>query len=295
MDEVALQLIDPRVGDQAIAVEPLSLDAGGEWRQRANRFAMIRVTRGRGTFHADLAAHEFDAGMLLFAVPYQAVQVVAGEPVAGEVVGFHANFFCIETYHEEVGCNGVLFNDLYGAPLVRLKEAEQREVGDLVDSIKRELREAGLAHSEVLLSYLKILLVRATRLKLEQQGVDWNRPPKRPAAIHELKQLIEQHFRTRHRPGQYAELLHLTPKSLAKLAKTSLGKTVTELIRERLMQQAKWELLHTRRPVKQIAFELGFRDVFYFSRVFRQATGCSPTFFRDYETEIRGGRNLTHE
>lgn len=295
MDDVALQLIDPRVGDQALAVEPLTLDAGAVWSRRANRFAMLWVKQGGGTFHVDLADVAFGAGSLLFAVPYQAARIVADRPIDAECLGFHANFFCIETYHEEVGCNGVLFNDIYGEPVVRLDADREREIGDLLESIKRELREAGLAHSEVLLSYLKILLVRATRLKLEQQDVDWSRQPKRPAAIEELKQLVEQHFRTHHRPGQYAELLHLAPKSLAKLAKTHLGKTVTELIRERLMKQAKWELLHTRRPIKQIAFELGFRDVFYFSRLFRQATGCSPTFFRDYETEIRGGRNLTHD
>jgi AraC family transcriptional regulator, transcriptional activator of pobA len=51
--------------------------------------------------------------------------------------------------------------------------------------------------------------------------------------------------------------------------------------------------LHTLKPVKQIATDLGFDDIFYFSRLFKQATGCSPTFFRDYETEIRRGRNLS--
>src|SRR5690606_36197771 len=134
------------------------------------------------------------AGTLLFAVPYQAVQIVADQPITGDLVGFHANFFCIETYHDEVGCNGVLFNDLYGSPVVRLDASEQQEISGLIDSIKRERREAGLAHREVLLSYLKIVLVRATRRKLEQQDVAWQQQPKRPAAIDELKRLIEQHY-----------------------------------------------------------------------------------------------------
>jgi AraC family transcriptional regulator, transcriptional activator of pobA len=52
-------------------------------------------------------------------------------------------------------------------------------------------------------------------------------------------------------------------------------------------------LLHTRKPVKEVAAGLGFGDVLYFSRLFSRATGCSPTFFREFETAIRGGRNLS--
>jgi len=38
---------------------------------------------------------------------------------------------------------------------------------------------------------------------------------------------------------------------------------------------------------------VGYRDELYFSRLFRKATGVSPTFFREFETEIRGGSNLS--
>jgi hypothetical protein len=53
------------------------------------------------------------------------------------------------------------------------------------------------------------------------------------------------------------------------LVKTQLHKTLTELIRERIVKQTKWERLHTVKPVKQIATDLGFEDIFYFSRLFK--------------------------
>src|SRR5207244_2956923 len=42
-----------------------------------------------------------------------------------------------------------------------------------------------------------------------------------------------------------------------------------------------------------IAREVGFEDELYFSRVFRKATGMSPTEYREFETAIRGGSNLS--
>jgi AraC-like DNA-binding protein len=42
-----------------------------------------------------------------------------------------------------------------------------------------------------------------------------------------------------------------------------------------------------------VAREVGFDDELYFSRMFKKATGYSPTFFREFETEIRGGSNLS--
>jgi AraC-like DNA-binding protein len=292
--DVPLSLYDPRLGEPALAVTPLAAAAADlvDAPRRSNCFTIVWVRRGRGAFWADLARHGFGPRSLLFLAPYQSLRLVPDSPVAGALIQFHANFFCIETHHEEVGCNGVLFNDPFGVPVVRMDAAFERRVGALVDAMRRELEETGLAHGEVLLSYLKILLVRATRLKLQQQDTAWEPGAKLPAALGELRRLVESRFRQLHKPSQYAALLHLAPKTLARLVRTHLHKTPTGLIRERLVRQAKWELLHTTRPVKEIALELGFNDVLYFSRLFKRATGCSPSFFRDYETQIRGGRNL---
>jgi AraC-like DNA-binding protein len=288
------RLYDPRNGDLSLTVSDFALEPGEAVEDRTNYFTLHWVRQGKGDFCADSARYSFAAPTLLCFTPYQGTRLEARTAVRGTTLRFHANFLCIETYHDEVGCNGVLFNDIYGVPAVSLDARSSDEVGELVGRIRDELRDCGLAHAEVLLSYLKILLIRASRLKIEQQGNGaFEGAARLPPVLAELRDLIEAHYARLHAPSDYARLLHVEPKTLGRAVKAHLRKTLTELIRDRILKHAKWELLHTTKPVKQVAREVGYSDELYFSRLFKRATGCPPAFFREYETAIRGGRNLS--
>lgn len=288
-----MRLFDPRDGDVAFKMEPLSR-TGFAQPQRFNFFTVVWIREGEGIVHVDLSKHFFRGPALLFFNPYQTFFLRSDTPLQGTFFQFHANFFCIETHQETVGCNGVLFNNLYGEPQVRVEREMVTRVETMLLQMEQELNASGLAQTEALVSYLKIFLIKATRLKLEQQKLPPDTTtPEKPAVLEKLTRLIEQNYRTLHRPAEYARALHITPNALGKLVKTHFGKTPTGLIRERLILHAKWQLLHTRRTVKEIAWEIGFADELYFSRLFKSAAGCSPKIFREFETEIRGGRNLS--
>jgi AraC-like DNA-binding protein len=287
MSEATLQLFDPRNGDLALRIQPLAGAVDLSQQHRFNQFTIIWIQQGSGACWIDSASYEFQPGIMLFLNPYQAFRLAFEHALQGVIVQFHANFLCIETYHEAIGCNGVLFNDVYGMPLVTLDAENEQHFAELVENLRKEIQLGGLAHSELLLSYMKIFLVRATRLKLQQQAIEHGATGKKPAQIEELQRLIELHYRTKHSPAEYADLLHMTSKAIAKLVKTHLRKTLSELIRERILKQAKWDLLHTSKQVKLIAGELGFDDELYFSRLFKQGTGLAPTAFREFETAIR--------
>jgi len=292
-DPVSLRLFDPERGDLPLQLSPLGAETLRE-PQRSNCFTVVWVRKGDGVFHPDLASHPFAWPTLLFANPYQTLFLDTDSGLDGIVLRFHANFLCIETHHEEIGCNGVLFNDHYGEPQVRVGKETAVEIETLLGQMEREFQAGGLAHSELLVSLMKILLIKASRLKLDAMETRILSPViDRPEVLARLAALIEENHRTLHRPADYAPLLAMTPKALGKLVKKHFGKTLTEMIRERVLKHAKWQLLHTLRPVKEIAAEAGFADELYFSRLFKRTTGFSPSGFREFETAIRGGRNLS--
>lgn len=286
-------LYDPRRGGQAIRIESLSLGRKPFEPVRTNYFSVYLIQAGSGTFWADASQFTFGADALLFFVPYQHIRFAPDCSVRGKVLQFHANFLCVETFHAEVGCSGLLFNDPYGIPVVVLDEQAKTDVNNLMDRIQKEREERELAYNEVMLAQLKILLVLATRLKSPKAGACAPGMDLRHPVLAPLRELIEQNYRTLHSPADYAKRLHVTAKTLGRIVREHLGTTPTDLIRNRILIHAKWQLLHTLKPVKEISRELGFSDELYFSRLFKKATGYSPTFFREFETEIRGGSNLS--
>jgi AraC family transcriptional activator of pobA len=286
---------DPRTGDEAMRLTTQHFTGTSYDPARTNYFSIYWIKSGKGKVARDTSWHDFGPQSLLFLVPYQHLRFLPEESVEVEVIQFHANFLCVETFHADVGCSGTLFNDPYGTPLLSLDRQAEAEISALVKSIHREQASRSLAYGEASLAYLKVLLILATRQK-NSLGNDACHPglhAHRHPILTELSQLIEQQYSSWHSPAQYAEALHTSAKTLGRIVRESLGTTLTDLIRSRLLIHAKWQLLHTLRPVKEIAQEVGFSDELYFSRFFKKGTGISPTYFRDFETAIRGGSNLS--
>ena len=76
-------------------------------------------------------------------------------------------------------------------------------------------------------------------------------------------------------------MLNISAKALAKITKTYFNKTITDLISERIIIEAKRELYLTNKPVKEIAYQLGYEDEHYFSRFFKNNADISPQLYRD--------------
>lgn len=93
--------------------------------------------------------------------------------------------------------------------------------------------------------------------------------------------LLEQHFLQHWTVSDYAAALSITSTHLSRVARSATGHAASHVILDRVIREARRNLVYTNLPVSTIAYALGFSDPAYFSRLFSGATGLSPRSFRD--------------
>ena len=96
----------------------------------------------------------------------------------------------------------------------------------------------------------------------------------------ELLGLLETNIVSMKNVSDYADLLSLSAYQLNSIAKTSVGRTVSDLINDQIILEAKRHLIATPAQVKEVADQLGYEDPSYFIRFFKKHTGLSPDAFR---------------
>ncbi len=279
----AYTLINPQNGNLAFKLFFLDDKSHFDHIQRLNYYSLIWIQKGSGIVKADFSEYNFSENTLFAFAPYQPFMLNSDDDIEATVLHFHPDFFCIHKHQQEVACNGVLFNNIYHPPFVQIDKTTENTFKILVDQMRTEIQNAALAQYELLISYLKIFLITASRLKTQQQPelLPVTGGSKEPFILQNLKNYIELHFKTKHSASDYAELLFVTPKSLSKIIKTHFNKTLTDLISERIIIEAKRELYLTNKTVKEIAYELGYEDEYYFSRFFKNNADVSPQLYRE--------------
>ncbi|MFZ2159851.1 MAG: helix-turn-helix domain-containing protein, partial [Bradyrhizobium sp.] len=98
----------------------------------------------------------------------------------------------------------------------------------------------------------------------------------KPDLFRRFEALLDQHFLQHWTVSDYAAALSITPTHLSRLTRSATGHAASHLILDRVIREARRNLVYTNLPVSTIAYALGFSDPAYFSRLFSGSTGLSP-------------------
>lgn len=281
-EQTAFTLINEQNGNLAFKLFSFQDNSYFDHLQRNNYYSLIWVKEGSGKLKTNFSEYSFEKGSLFSFAPYQPF-MLSSNMVRGVAIYFHSDFFCIHKHHTEVTCNGVLFNNIYQTPFFSVDGKLEETLNKLIEQIRTEIQKPGLAQYELLISFMKIFLISASRAKAQQQPESIPPPTttKEPFILQSLKDAIEKDFRSKHLPQDYAMLLNISSNALARIAKTYFNKTLTNLISERIIIEAKRELYLTNKSVKEVAYELGYDDEYYFSRFFKRNVNISPQAYRE--------------
>ena len=92
---------------------------------------------------------------------------------------------------------------------------------------------------------------------------------------------MEEHYASDITIDRLLEIVPLSRRSLELRFKKGTGNTPYQFLIECRLQHFSHLLLTTKKPVYEIAYEVGFKDGSNYSRIFHKFFGCSPQEYRN--------------
>lgn len=244
-------------------------------------YSIYWIKEGKGTYNIDFESYSFTDNVLFFLSPGQVFQVDSEKIKVAYKLIFVRDFYCIQIHDEEVACNGVLFNNVYETPFVEPCDSDTKKLDFILESLIDEFNRNETAQYDMLQSYLKQFIIHSVRVKKELHIIKNDEETK---LFKDFSLLVNQNFKTLHSVTDYANRLGVSPKSLTKHFQKIGFQKPSDFIKNRIVLEAKRQLIYTDDSVKQIAYDIGFNDSAYFTRFFKKATLKSPLQFKkDYK------------
>lgn len=239
---------------------------------RSLHYVFLLVGSGYSEHAVDMHPIKVNEGQLLFVLPHQ-IHLIAPRVRPLHYAVLHFDQHCLSLLPKPFL---FLLNPLNNQLLSFDEKALQR-VKALFGLLIQLLDEPD-AYPELVLSNLNTFLTECNHTYLAN-----NKRPGDPdghlSKFIGFKLMVEEQFMEQPAIQAIAGSLSLTTNSLYNIVKHYAGVSPKEFIINRLMVEAQRRLYYSETSVKELAYELGFSDPGYFSRLFRKFTGRSTTQF----------------
>lgn len=178
---------------------------------------------------------------------------IINEICKGTMLYYNIDFYCVEIHEKEVACDGILFNNVYEIPIVLLDKANSMSLQNILQQIKTEMQTDDSATEEMLRTFLKQIILTSTRLWKLQHNLKKADPVPEIEFSRKFSSMVEKNYLKIHTVAQYAELLHISPKALNKRITRYSNTTPNNIIKRRVILEAKRLLVHTQLSIKEIS------------------------------------------
>lgn len=154
--------------------------------------------------------------------------------------------------------------------------------------IKKIIEAQGKGYAEISISRLKTvyLILKWKCLEVRDLEIlDVNHP-----IILKFLDILDKGFKVSRAVQYYAEKLHIQANYLNILCNSLLGISAKEVIKRRVIDEIKSLILQSNYSIKEISYQVGFKDTSYFSAFFKKETGFLPRDFLKLRKNSSGNK-----
>ncbi|GER61033.1 AraC family transcriptional regulator [Patiriisocius marinus] len=240
----------------------------------------------KGDLNYGRTKYDFTNGALIFIAPRQILQWDSSVVFErkGFSINFHEDFLKGTDLAQQIKKYGFFSYSVNEA--LHLSPKEEKQIESIVENIEIEYHNNQDEFSkEIIISQFSTLFKYANRF-YERQFL--NRKELSNNLLERFNLQLSEYFelgllQEKGIPNieQIANKMSVSQRYLSDTLKKETGKTTTEHLHLRLIDEAKNILLKPNKSISEVAYELGFEYPQYFSRLFKKKEGISPTEYRE--------------
>ena len=246
---------------------------------RHDYYTVLLVNKARGEHIIDSISYPFGSSELHFISPGQIHQVKLKDRPEGRAITFSTDFLAVNNISESFISNINLFNEFGESPPLDVSSKLLIRLNAIVDEMESCQLEDLSYRKRALGALLQLFLIYANQesrfdLKvLDQEGSG-------ACILRDFKELINEHFKEEHQVSAYAKMMNISRKHLHQTIHQITGKGPKEHIKSRVLLEAKRLLIYSDISVKEIAYQLGFKEPEHLSHFFKKYLDLSPSAYR---------------
>lgn len=241
-------------------------------------YHLVFFTEGAGSQTIDFQKFEVVPYQIYFMVPGQVHHWAFEGTTDGYVINFSDNFFQSFLLKPDYLEQFSFFSGNANDAVINLDKNLGKKVSDLFESLLNEIDESQPTTRDMIRLLLLELFILVGRTFVHTQLQ--HSSPYNLTLLKNFKHLIETNYINKRLPKEYAELLYITPNHLNALCNDLLGISAGEVIRNRVVLEAKRLLVNPHLGITEVANHLNFTDNSYFTKFFKKLTGITPEDFR---------------
>jgi AraC family transcriptional activator of pobA len=241
-------------------------------------YHLVFFTKGAGKQSIDFNSFSVKPGQIYFMNPGQVHNWQFSEGVDGFIVNFSESFF-LPLFTGAQYLERFPFFGGYGEDqVIQLPKDAQQEATRLFEKLLAELKPVKSHTADMIRILLLQLFIMVSR-QIEPGRLKQLAKPGY-TVLRNFQKLVNESYARLKLPSEYAALLYVTPNYLNALCKDLLGKPAGEVIRERIILEAKRLLVNADISISEISNQLNFLDNSYFTKFFKKYAGKTPEEFR---------------